>query len=45
MQEDEEGRRHPYGYDSGLLSPTIKPYDVGKKECKGLLKALKMMRF
>lgn len=45
MQEDAEGRRHPCRYESGLWSPAEKLYDAGKKECKGLLKALKKMRF
>lgn len=45
MPEDEEGRHHPYRCESRLWSAVAKVYDAGKKECTGLLKALKKIRF
>src|SRR2546423_9124704 len=44
MQEDEQKRRHPARYESGLWSPSEMNYDAGKKECKALLKGLKKFR-
>lgn len=44
MQEDEQKRRHPARYESGLWSASEMNYDAGKKECKALLKGLKKFR-
>jgi hypothetical protein len=44
MQLDEEERRHPARYESGIWSPTEKNYDAGKLECKAVLKGLKKFR-
>jgi len=44
MQEDEQRRRHPARYESGLWSPSELNYDAGKKECKALVKGLKKFR-
>ena len=45
MQVGQDGKRHSCHFESGLWAPPEKNYDAGKKECKGLLKALKKMRF
>ena len=44
QQEDEEGDRHPCRYESGLWTPAAKNYDAGKRECRGLIRALKKFR-
>lgn len=44
MQEDELQRRHPSRYESGVWTAVERNYDAGKRECKGLLKALKKFR-
>jgi hypothetical protein len=45
MQLDKQDRRHPVRYESGLWNEAEKRYDAGKRECRGLLKALKKFRF
>ena len=44
MQVDAEGRRHPSRYESGLWNPAEQQYDATKRECRGVLKALKKVR-
>ena len=44
MQEDDQKRRHPSRYESGVWSASERNYDAGKRECKGLLKGLKKFR-
>src|SRR5262249_18180574 len=47
MMQKEKGkveRRHPSRYESGLWKDAEKRYDAGKRECRGLLKALKKLR-
>ena len=44
MQMDEEGKRHPIRYDSGVWSDAEKNYDATKRECRGVLKVLKKVR-
>ncbi len=43
-QEDEKGRRHPCRYESGLWNKAEAGYDATKRECRGVLKALKKVR-
>ena len=38
-------KRHPIRYESGLWNEQESRYDAGKRECRGLLKALKKVRF
>lgn len=38
-------RRHPSRFESGIWSSAEKKYDSGKLECRGLLRALKKLRF
>jgi hypothetical protein len=38
-------KRHQCRYESGVWAPAERTNDAGKKECKGLLKAQKKMRF
>ena len=48
LQQEEElnsKKRHPLRYENGLWSPAEKKYDLGKLECRGLLCALKKLRF
>ena len=46
MQIDKEtGKRHPSRYESGLWTEQEARYDAGKRECRGLMKALKKVRF
>jgi len=45
MQLDAEGRRHPSRYESGLWNNAEKNYDATKRECRGVLKALRKVRF
>jgi RNase H-like domain found in reverse transcriptase len=44
MQLDEQRRRHPARYESGIWSPSEMNYDAGKLECKAVLKGLKKFR-
>jgi hypothetical protein len=44
MQEDEQKKRHPARYESGLWSASEMNYDAGKRECKALLRGLKKFR-
>ena len=45
MQAAADGkRRHIVRFDSGVWSEAEKNYDAGKRECRGLLKALKKVR-
>jgi hypothetical protein len=44
MQLDEQKRRHPARYESGIWSPSEMNYDAGKLECKAVLKGLKKFR-
>jgi hypothetical protein len=39
------GKRHPSRYESGLWTEQESRYDAGKRECRGVLKALKKFRF
>ena len=41
---DAEGRRHPSRYESGAWSVVETKYDATKRECRGVLKALKKCR-
>jgi hypothetical protein len=43
MQEV-DGKRHPCRYESGIWKEAERRYDAGKRECRGLLKALKKLR-
>ncbi|KAI0997515.1 hypothetical protein K3495_g10672, partial [Podosphaera aphanis] len=43
-QLDAEGKRHPARFESGLWSTTEKNYDATKRECKGVVYALKKLR-
>src|SRR5258705_3766701 len=47
QQEDDldAKQRHPSKYENGLWTPAEKKYDGGKLECRGLLKALKKLRY
>ena len=38
-------QRHPSQYENGLWTPAERKYDSGKLECRGLLKALKKLRY
>jgi len=44
QQEDEQGRRHPSQYESGLWTDAERNYDAGKLECRALLRAVKKFR-
>ena len=44
QQEDEQGRRHPSRYESGLWTEAETSYDAVTLECRGLLHALKKFR-
>ena len=44
QEAEEEKRRHPCRYESGIWSATEKRYDAGKRECRAVLKALKKFR-
>jgi hypothetical protein len=41
QQEDKNKDWHPCRYESGLWNNAEKRYDAGKRECRGLMKALK----
>jgi hypothetical protein len=45
QQEDENGKRHPSRYESGLWTAAETRYDAVKLECHGLLRALKKFRY
>ena len=40
-----EGKRHPLKYKSGIWSIVEKKYDATKRECQGVLKTLKKLRY
>ena len=40
-----KGKRHSSRYESGIWSATKKKYDATKRECRGVLKALKKVRY
>ncbi len=40
-----QGKRHPSRYKSGIWSSTEKKYDATKRECRGVLKSLKKVRY
>jgi ribonuclease HI len=44
-QYREDGKLHPARYESGVWSDTERKYDALKLECRGLIKALKKLRF
>lgn len=44
-EPEEPKKRHPSRYESGLWTDPERKYDSGKLECRGLLKALKKLRF
>lgn len=39
------GKKHPSRYKSGIWSSAEKKYDATKRECQGVLKALKKVRY
>ena len=45
QEEVDMKKRHPAQYESGLWASSEKKYDSGKVECRGLLKALKNLRY
>jgi hypothetical protein len=45
MQLDKQQRRHPARYKSGLWNEAEKRYNIGKRECRGLFKILKKVRY
>ena len=45
MQLDALGRRHPSRYESGLWNKAEQNYDATKRECRGVLKALRKVRY
>ncbi len=38
-------KKHPSRYESGIWSSVEKKYDATKRECRGVLKALKKVRY
>jgi hypothetical protein len=44
-QEQPDGTRRPARFDGGLWNDAERKYDAGMLECRGLLKALKKLRF
>ena len=40
-----KGKRHPSRYESGIWSNAERNYDATKRECRGVLKALKKVRY
>ena len=44
-QLDEKGRRRVSRYDSGLWNKAERGYDVTKRECRGVLKAFRKLRY
>jgi ribonuclease HI len=45
MQLDDQGKRHPSRYESGLWNQAEQNYDATKRECRGVLKALRKVRY
>ena len=45
MQLDKNGKRHPVRFESGVWMDSELGYDVGKRECRALLKTLKKFRY
>ena len=45
MQLDAQKRRHPSRYESGLWNKAEQGYDATKRECRGVLKALRKVRY
>ena len=45
MQLDTQGKRHPSWYKSGLWNQAEKNYNATKRECRGVLKALRKVRY
>jgi hypothetical protein len=45
MQLDAQGKRHPSRYESGLWNQAERNYDATKRECRGVLKALRKVRY
>ena len=45
MQLDNQGKKHPSRYESGLWNRAEKNYDATKRECRGVLKALRKVRY
>ena len=48
LQQEEtlgSSRRHPSRYENGLWTAAERRYDSGKLECRGLLRALKKLRY
>jgi hypothetical protein len=44
-QLDKKGRRRVSRYDSGLWNKAERGYDVTKRECRGVLKAFRKLRY
>ena len=44
LMQEKNGKRHPSRYKSGIWSDAEKSYDAAKRECRGVLKALKKVR-
>jgi hypothetical protein len=44
LMQIQRGKRHPARYESGVWSDAERKYDAGKRECRGVLKALKKFR-
>ena len=44
QQEDENGKRHPVRYESGLWNSAQQKYDATKRECRGAITAMKKLR-
>ncbi len=40
-----KGKRYPSKYKSGIWSSAEKKYDANKRECRGVLKPLKKVRY
>ena len=40
-----QGKRHPSSYESGIWSCAEKKYCATQRECRGVLKALKKVRY
>src|SRR5271156_2249386 len=45
MQLDAQGKQHPSRYESGLWNQAERNYDATKRECQGVLKALRKVRY
>jgi len=45
MQLDDSKRRHPTWYESGLWNQAEQNYDATKRECRGVLKAIRKVRY